>query len=457
MTMELSGKKILVVGLGKTGEATADFLLRRGARVKISEKKTAGELGDRTRKWAERGAVVEAGGHQLASFLEADVIVPSPGVPPLPEFQAARERGIPILSEIEIAYRFLKGTIAGITGTNGKSTTTTLLHKILKEARSQAYLAGNIGTPLISFVDKSRDDHIYVTEISSFQLEYIDAFRAHVALVLNVSQNHLDWHGTLEDYFAAKKKLVTAQGRGDKAILNRDDALVWGLAEAAGSDVFGFTRKRILRRGCFVRGGRIVLRDAAETPVMPVSEVRLPGLHNLENVLAASAAAFQFGVAPAAMRKSIRTFQGLEHRLERVLTVRGVAFVNDSKATTVDATLKAIASFDRPIVLILGGKDKGSDFTKLGRSLKARVKKAVLVGAAKEKIRKALTGVVPMEDAGSFHEVVPRAFAAAARGDIVLLAPACTSWDMFNNFEERGRTFKSDVRKLAKKIKMGKA
>jgi len=450
--MELRDKKVLVVGLERTGEATADFLLRRGARVTISEKKTAAELGPQLAAWTARGAAVETGGHRPASFLEADLIIPSPGVPPLPEFRAAADKGIPVLSEIELAFRFLKGSIIGITGTNGKSTTTTLLHRILKEAGRKAYLAGNIGTPLLSFVDKSRDDHIYVTEISSFQLEYIDAFRVDLAVFLNISQNHLDWHETFESYFGSKKKLLTSQRKEDRAVLNRDDALVWRLRGEARSDVFGFSRKRPLRRGCFVRDGWVVVRDRDERKILPIKDIRLPGLHNQENVMAAVLAAHLSGVAAARIRASVKAFDGLEHRLERVLSVRGVRFVNDSKATTVNATLKALQSFDAPIVLILGGKDKGSDFTKLRRLVKARAKKVVLVGAAKDKIRKALAGVVPMEEAESFSEVVPRAYAAASRGDVVLLAPACTSWDMFKNFEERGRTFKRDVRALARRI-----
>jgi UDP-N-acetylmuramoylalanine--D-glutamate ligase len=453
MTMDLRDKKVLVVGLGKTGKAVADFLIKRGARVKVSEKKTAAELGDRVTSWIERGVEVESGGHQLASFLDADLIIPSPGIPPLPEFRAAQEKSIPLLSEIELAYRFLNGTIVGITGTNGKSTTTTLVHKILKEAGRKAFLAGNIGTPLVSFADRSRADDIYVTEISSFQLEYIDTFHAKVAAFLNVSQNHLDWHGGFEDYFASKMKLVTGLARSGQAILNRDDAQVWGLKNRTPAEVFGFSRRRPLRRGCFVRDGWVVVREGRDVRVLPVTDVKLPGLHNLENVLAAVMAGHLLGVPPGRMRASVRTFRGLEHRLERVLTVGAVEFVNDSKATTVDAALKALASFDRPIVLVLGGKDKGSDFAPLRKVVKSKVRKVILVGAAKEKIRAALAGVVPMDEAGPFSEVVPKAFAAARRGDVVLLAPACTSWDMFANFEERGRTFKRDVRKLAAKIR----
>ncbi|HQF99095.1 MAG TPA: UDP-N-acetylmuramoyl-L-alanine--D-glutamate ligase, partial [Candidatus Aminicenantes bacterium] len=347
---------------------------------------------------------------------------------------------------------FLKGSIVGLTGTNGKSTTTTLLHRILKDAGRPAFLAGNIGTPLISFVDRSRDDHLYVTEISSFQLEYVHAFRARLALVLNLSGNHLDWHGTMDDYAAAKAKLVLGQKAGDAAVLNREDARVWAWKEAAVSDVFAFSGKRPVRRGAFVRDGWVVVRDGGEERrILPVSEIKLPGLHNRENVLAAAAAARLLGIAPSRIRASVRGFRGLEHRLEPVATVGGVSFINDSKATTVDATLKALAGFTRPVVLILGGKDKGSDFRPLRKAVRRGVKAVVLVGSAREKIREALAGIVPLLEAETYPEVVRAARAAAAPGDIVLLAPACTSWDMFRDFEERGRVFKREVRRLARR------
>lgn len=452
MTMNLDGRNVLVVGLARTGEATAAFLLRRGARVTVTESKSRAELGSKAETWVRRGVTLEAGGHTPAAFLEADLIIPSPGVPRLPEIAAARDRGIPVWSEIELASRFLKGSIVGLTGTNGKSTTTTLLHRILKDAGRPAFLAGNIGTPLISFVDRSRDDHLYVTEISSFQLEYIHAFRARLALVLNLSGNHLDWHGTMDDYAAAKAKLVLGQKAGDAAVLNREDARVWAWKEAAVSDVFAFSGKRPVRRGAFVRDGWVVVRDGGdERRILPVSEIKLPGLHNRENVLAAAAAARILGVAPFRIRASVRGFRGLEHRLEPVATVRGVSFINDSKATTVDATLKALAGFTRPVVLILGGKDKGSDFRPLRKAVRRGVKAVVLVGSAREKIREALAGTVPLIEADTYPEVVRAARAAAAPGDIVLLAPACTSWDMFRNFEERGRVFKREVRRLARR------
>jgi len=455
--MDLRDKKVLVVGLGKTGEALAEFLLERGAKVKISEKKSSQELGGRTRHWQEKGVDVESGGHTLASFLAADLVIPSPGVPPLEESEAALKKGIAVLSEIELAFRFLKGRIVGITGTNGKSTTATLLHKIMVEAGLPVYLAGNIGTPLISFVDRSREDDIYVTEISSFQLEYIEKLRVPVSLFLNISRNHLDWHRTFDSYFGAKKRLVTAQQKGDVAILNRDDPAVWRLKNEGPFEVHGFSRKRKVRRGSFLENGWVVLRDEAEERLMPVSEISLPGGHNQENVMAAAAAARLFRIPLPGMRASIKSFQGLEHRLEKVMTLRGVDFVNDSKATTVDATLRALESFDRKIVLILGGRDKGADFSLLRKPVKAKVKKVILVGEAQEKIKKALFGAVPMDAAQSIKEAAALGFASALAGEVVLLAPACTSWDMFKNFEERGEVFKREVRRLAQSLGQGKA
>jgi len=446
--MDIAGKKILIVGLGRTGEAVANFLISRGAKVTISEIKTAEELGNKVRFWKEMGAAVEPGGHDIHSFLAADLIIPSPGAAALPEIAVARKAGITILSEIELAFHFLKGRIVGITGTNGKSTTATLVHKILRAAGLRSYLAGNIGTPLISFVDKSRADNIYVTEISSFQLEHIDRFRPDISVFLNISQNHLDWHSSFDDYYATKKKLFLGQGRGDIAILNQDDRLVWPLASQVETKIYAFSSRKEVCRGCFLKARQIVLRDDKDERLLRTSEVPLPGLHNQENVMAAALVGHCLGVPVRTMRSPIMSFSGLEHRLEKVLTVRRVDFINDSKATTVDATIKALQSFDKPIVLILGGRDKGADFTQLRRPVREKVKKVILLGEASEKIKGALRRAVPMEEASSLRDAVALSFAAAAPGEMVLLAPACTSFDMFRNFEARGRAFKKEVRKL---------
>ena len=447
--MELRGKNVLIVGFERTGEALARFLVDRGARVRVSDKKPAEAFGPKLRDFEARGVVFETGGHAVGSFLGADLIVPSPGVPPIPEIRAAREKGVPVLSEIELAYLFLRGRIVGLTGSNGKSTTTTLVHRILKDAGFRARLVGNIGTPLVSFVDKSRDDDIYVTELSSFQLEYTERFTPAIGALLNLSENHLDWHGSMDSYIAAKKKLLTRMGPEGRAVLNRDDARVWGLAGETSARVYGFSRKRRLGRGADVEDGWVVVREGRTERIVRASSLRLPGTHNLENVLAAALIGHLCGAPALSMARTIRDFRGLEHRLEDVLRVGGVRFVNDSKATTVDATLKALASFDRPIVLVLGGRGKGGDFAPLRPEVKKRVRAAVLVGEAADKIEKALGGVVPVSRAANYREVVRTAFGLARRGDVVLLAPAATSWDMFKNFEERGRTFKREVRLLA--------
>ncbi len=450
--MELKDKNVLVVGLARTGEALCRFLVRRGARVRVSEKKAEDALKGRPAYWRARGVAFETGGHRLESFLGADLVVLSPGVPPLAEADAAAARGIPVISEIELAYGFLKGTIVGITGSNGKSTTTTLAHLILEDAGLRAFAAGNIGKPLIGFADGSRADDIYVTELSSFQLVHIRNFKAGVAAFLNASPNHLDWHGSFEKYFAAKSKLILSLDKADTAILNRDDPLVWALAGKTPARVRAFSRKRRVPRGCCLREGRLMLEDGRERPLIRAADIRLPGLHNLENVCAAALVGDAFGVPARGMRTTIRAFRGLEHRLETVATIGRVLFVNDSKATTVDATIKALESFDRPIVLILGGKDKGADFTLLRGPVRKRVRKALLVGSSAEKIRAALEGVVPLEKAATFRELVRKGYEAASPGDVVLLAPAATSWDMFDNFEQRGRTFKREVLSLARKV-----
>jgi len=451
--MNLEGKKVLVIGFGRTGKALARFLLEKKAKTKISEKKKLEELNQDLNSWRKKGLEFETGGHHLASFLEADLIVVSPGVPYIPELKAARERGVSVISEIELAYQFLKGKIVGITGTNGKSTTATLTHKILQEGGLKAFLAGNIGTPLIDSVENSRDDHIYVTEISSFQLYHIRDFRVDVSVLLNISADHLDWHSTFDDYYEAKKKLILSQRNGAKAILNRDDPLVWPLRKGIESDVFAFSRKRKVTPGCFLQNERIVLSDTHQEELIKVSELPLFGVHNQENVMASALVAHTFGVPISQMRESIHNFTGLEHRLEKVMTVKGIDFYNDSKATNVDAALKSIQSFDQKIILVMGGRDKGGDFKKLRKLIKEKVKKIILIGEAKEKIRGILNSIVEFSDSSSLQEAVDIGFSEAKPGEVVLLAPACTSFDMFENFEERGKVFKKEVYDLEKRLR----
>jgi UDP-N-acetylmuramoylalanine--D-glutamate ligase len=450
--MDLEDKKVLVVGLGRTGEALCDFLLQQGARVKVSEKKSANELAQNYSDWEKKGVQIEAGQHKKESFLEADMIVPSPGVPVLPELEAARSQGVRLLSEIELAYAFLKGTIVGITGTNGKSTTTTLAHKILKEGGLQAFLAGNIGTPLISFVENSRDDHIYVTEVSSFQLKLIEQFRAGISVFLNISPDHLDWHPSFDDYYESKRNLISTQKEDDTAILNHDDPLIWALTETGKSRIYAFSRKEEVERGCFLREDWIILKDSQEENLMRTSEIPLFGIHNLENVMASALVGHAMGLPIARIRESITRFKGLEHRLEKVTAIREIEFFNDSKATNVDASLKSIQSFDRKIILILGGRDKGGNFKKLKEPVEEKVKNIILIGEASEKIRKALEGSAPIQTVSSLKEAVRVGYSKAEAGEAILLAPGCTSFDMFHDFEERGKIFKQEVSSLERDL-----
>jgi UDP-N-acetylmuramoylalanine--D-glutamate ligase len=394
----------------------------------------------------------DTGRHRPELLLSADLIVVSPGVPPLPEILEARRHGIKVISEIELAYQFLQGRVIGITGSNGKSTSVTLVYNILKNSGFNVHLAGNIGKPLVSFVKKSRPDHFIVTELSSFQLEFTEKFRTELAAFLNISQNHLDWHKTYDSYITAKKKLFQQQLATDAAVLNRDDPILWSWRNEKKIELYAFSRKHSVPRGCYLKGSTIWLKLEEELPVIKTQEVKLRGVHNLENVMAAVVVSYLAGARLPAIRQTIKNFRGLEHRLEQVQTINRVLFVNDSKATTVAATVKAVQSFNVPIVLILGGRDKGGDFSPLRRALRNRVKKVLLIGEAKEKIKKAISEVCPVEEASSFRELVEKGYQAARPGEVVLLAPACTSWDMFRNFEERGRLFKKEVGHLARKL-----
>ncbi|NOR54059.1 MAG: UDP-N-acetylmuramoyl-L-alanine--D-glutamate ligase, partial [Candidatus Aminicenantes bacterium] len=398
--------------------------------------------------WEQKGVTVETGNHEQKSFIKADLIVPSPGVPWIPELEAAKIHGVKIISEIELAYRFLKGKIVGITGTNGKSSTATLTHKILKAGGFPAYLAGNIGTPLISFVEESSNEHIYVVEISSFQLKHVEQFRASISVYLNITPDHLDWHLSFDDYNSAKKKLVISQKENDISILNRDDPRVWALREKVKSRVYAFSRKGRVSPGCFLQGDWIVISNSKEEKLIRTSEIPLMGIHNQENIMASALVGHILGLSLSMIKEPIQDFQGLEHRLEKVRTVNGVDFYNDSKATNVDASLKSIQSFSRKIILILGGRDKGGDFRRLREPIKEKVKKVILLGEAKEKIRTALNNSVPMENASSLKDAVQAGYSKATPGEVVLLAPACTSFDMFRNFEERGKAFKHEVSAL---------
>ena len=447
--MELKNKRLLVVGLARTGVATALFGAAHGALVTATESRTEAEIGENVPRLRDAGVTLELGGHQEKTFLQQDLIVPSPGVPAdFPLLLSARAKGITIWSEVELAYRFLHGTLIGITGSNGKTTTTALVEHILKTAAFPTMLAGNIGTPLISCVENTKRNTITVVELSSFQLELIETFRLNISLFLNLTPDHLDRHGSMSTYGAAKARIFENQTEEDAAILNADDHAVTPYAPAR-PRVYWFSRKQRVAEGAYLHGDDIVFRhEGAEETVLTRGEITLVGGHNLENVLAAIVAARLAGASAQAVAQGIRSFAGVEHRLEFVAEVNGVRYYNDSKATNVDATLKAIDAFPGRILIILGGKDKGSDYTVLQNPLREKAILALLIGAASEKIEKQIAGSVVIERAGTLEQAVEIASHTARRDDVVLLAPACASFDQFENYEHRGRVFKDLVRQV---------
>lgn len=449
--MDLRGKRVLVVGLARTGVATSVFCAARGARVTATDSRSESEIGETVAKLKDAGVTLDLGSHREKSFLEQDLIVPSPGVPADEvHLQAARAKGITIWSEIELAYRFMKGRLIGITGSNGKTTTTSLVEHILKTAGMQTILAGNIGTPLIGCVDAMKDESCIVVELSSFQLELIDTFRPNIGVFLNLTPDHLDRHHTMEAYAAAKARLFENQTGEDAAILNADDAATTPYAPSL-PRVYWFSRKQRVAQGAYVRGEEIVFRqDGTEETLLKLRDIPLAGGHNVENVLAAAAAARLSGAPAAAIAKGVRSFAGVEHRLEFVAEIAGVRYYNDSKATNVDATLKALEAFPGRILIILGGKDKGSDYAVLRKPLREKAILALLIGAAAEKIEEQISGSVALEHAETLDRAVETAAHAAQHGDVVLLAPACASFDQFQNYEHRGHVFKCLVRQLEK-------
>jgi len=446
---ELRGKRVLVVGLARTGVATALFCAARGALVTATDTRTENEIGEAIAPLRVAGVSLELGGHRENSFLEQDLIVPSPGVPAdAPLLQAARAKGVTIWSEVELADRFLRGLLIGITGSNGKTTTTSLIEHILKNAGFSTILAGNIGTPLIARVDQTSGDSITVVELSSFQLELIATFRPNISVFLNLTPDHLDRHHTLEAYGRAKARIFENQTETDRAVLNADDPATTPLAPAT-PRVYWFSRKQRVAQGAFVRGTEIMFRqDGQEEAVLHLKDIPLAGGHNVENVLAAVAAARLAGAEPAAIAKGVCSFAGVEHRLEFVAEIGGVRYYNDSKATNVDATMKALDAFSGRILIVLGGKDKGSDYSVLQKSLREKAILALLIGAAAEKIENQIAGSVAIERAGTMERAVEIASHAARPSDVVLLAPACASFDQFQNYEHRGRVFKELVHQL---------
>ena len=450
--LQIEGKRALVVGLGKSGVAAALFLRDHGARVTVSDSKSETQLSKEIPALLDKGVVVETGGHGERTFRDQDLIVLSPGVPvDTPQLAQARTLGTQIIGEVELASQFLRGPVVAITGSNGKTTTTSLVGEILAKSGMETQVGGNIGTPVTDMIAKSSDRTWNVLEVSSFQLETIETFRPKIAAILNITPDHLDRHGSFAAYAAAKARIFENQTPEDCAVLNADDPTCVELSTKVRSKVYWFGGRERAGNGAFVRAASIFWRNGAEEiEVLPLTGISLKGAHNVENVLAAVAVAMLAGCKPEDVRRAVKEFKAVEHRLEYVATVKGVSYYNDSKATNVDAAIKAIESFPANLHIILGGKDKGSDYSVLNPLLTARAKRVYTIGAAAQKIESQLKlpSAIQVISATTIETAIRLASETAASGDIVLLSPACASFDQFDNYEHRGRVFKQLVMAL---------
>jgi UDP-N-acetylmuramoylalanine--D-glutamate ligase len=447
--MDLTGKKIAIAGFGITGQAVLAFLQDYVCEVTVSENSDSPSLRELAKKYPR--VIFEFGKHTAEAFLNADLVVLSPGIPDtIPAVSAAKDAGIPIFAEIELAYRFLKGTLIAITGTNGKSTTTKLTGAMLSEGGKRAFLCGNIGTPLISFCKNSKKEDYYVAEISSFQLETIHRFRPHIATVINLAEDHLDRYPSVEPYYQAKMRIFENQQSNDFAVLNFDDPYLRAHAEKISANPFWFSRNTVPPSGIYAQDG--ILRVVSGMHVLNFNNGALKGVHNLENTLCAASIALLCGVLPKQMQTAAETFQSLPHRMELVGEVEGVAYYDDSKATNVDAVLKSLQSFPGNIHLILGGKDKGCDYRLLRDLIRERVKHLLLIGEAAARMDAELGDVRKPQFCRTLEEAVQEAASQSSPGDIVLLSPACSSFDMFTDYKHRGQVFRSAVMKLKPQI-----
>ena len=442
MTKDIKNKKVTVLGAARSGIAAAKLLKAMGADVFVSDYSKKELIPD----LEELGIDYESGMHSARVF-EADFVTLSPGISQKTEIvKEIRAKNIPVYSEIEVASWFCKSPIIGVTGSNGKTTTTTLIGEMLKKKYDDAIVAGNIGQPFSSFVQNSREDSMAVVELSSFQLETIDTFEPRTAIVLNFAPNHLDWYETYEDYKAAKWRITKNLKESDLLIYNADDEEVTVRSRTLNCRKQSFSVKGSGKADAYYEDGKLWFKGKR---LIDVNEMQIRGIHNYMNALAASLAALDAGVEMHQIAQALREFEGVEHRLEFVKEISGVKYYNDSKATTVESLWYALSSFTAPIILIAGGKDKGSDFNKLNDLIAERVKQVVLIGKAAEKMQKTWQGIKPLTSALSLEDAVNKAAALAQKGDVILLSPACASFDMFRDFEDRGRQFKNIVNKLA--------
>jgi UDP-N-acetylmuramoylalanine--D-glutamate ligase len=446
----VAGERVVVVGAARSGVAAAQLLARRGARVVLTDMKPQIDAAD---ELLAAGVSLELGGHDLESLCRADLIVLSPGVPwGQRDVEQARAKGVPVIGELELASRWLKGKVIAVTGTKGKSTTTTLIGRMLAEGGAHVAVGGNIGLALSAQVEASTSDTLHVVEVSSFQLEGTDTFHPWVAVLLNFSPDHLDRHASVEEYSDAKARIFANQVSTDWAVVNADDPHVLEMARRGRARQLRFGGPA-LEEGIAVTSDAVVRRHGSvEERLVPLTSVRLLGTHLLADVAAAAGVATIVGAGPAAMQRAVEGFTGLEHALEPVADVRGVRFVNDSKATNIEAARRAIESFDRGLVVILGGKFKGGDFGDLRESLATRALAVVAIGEATPLITERLAGALAVREASTLRDAVRMSYAAASPEGTVLLAPACASFDMFRDYAERGRAFKAEVAELKKEL-----
>jgi UDP-N-acetylmuramoylalanine--D-glutamate ligase len=447
----IKGKNISILGMARSGIACAKLLKKTGAEVFVSEVRNKEMLLQETKQLGDMDIEFETGGHTSHVLTETDFVIVSPGIPPdIPILAQAQEMGIPVFSEIEVAFWLTDARIVGITGSNGKTTTVSLVGEMLKEDKQEYLVGGNIGVPFSSIVEQVSPNGYLVLELSSFQLERIEEFRPYVSSVLNITADHLDRHPDFKSYMEAKLRIMENQTENDFVVLNADDENTLRLAQyAPGRKVFFSTRSEV-GQGAFVREGKLYLRqNGGEKEIIETGQIGIKGPHNLYNACAACAICGILGVEPGSMRMALRYFRGVPHRLEEVKTVSGVSFINDSKATNVDSVWYALQSVSPPIILIAGGKDKGGDFSTLQELVKKNLKSLILIGEAKEKIRSALGNLVPTFESDSLEEAVKLGFSKSSPGDTVLLSPGCASFDMFKDYEHRGHVFKASVMELS--------
>jgi UDP-N-acetylmuramoylalanine--D-glutamate ligase len=452
--MDLNGKKVLVVGLARTGLATAKFLKAQGSIVTTTEVKPKEEMKEATQDLEGMDISMEWGSHRTETFLKSDLIIVSPGVDPnIEPIQKALQKGVRVISELELAYHFIQVPIIAVTGTNGKTTTTLLIGEMLREDGRKVGVGGNVGDPLILFANGGNRWEVLVVEVSSFQLEAIEDFRPRLSVLLNITEDHLDRYPQFDDYIKAKVRIFENQTPEDMAVLNRDDSIVMKFGGRVKAKPIFFSLSERLDEGAFSNGQFITLRLGEKEEDYSLAKTPLKGIHNVENMMAALTTARLFGCSKRAIEGVLNRFEGLEHRLEFVREIEGVHYYNDSKGTNVGSVVKSLQSFSKPVILIAGGKDKNGDLSPLKELIRSRVKQLILIGEAKERMGRELGGLTNTAMAQTLEDAVLLAYKTAKRGEVVLISPACSSFDMFKDYKERGKVFKEAVHGISTKSK----